>query len=135
MRGPHVKERNSPGYEGVGNPLPLFVTPSSPTVIALTLFLLEPRGRLLRGTLALPPPRVFLAELGESRELEQAVETTFPWERRLFVMLHAPPSKNRRREMIMHVEPESVAWFHLQGRGSLIILFLFSSYARRSNES
>jgi len=51
-------------------------------VIALTLFLLVPLGRLLCGTLVLPSPRVFLEELGESRELEQAVETTFPWERR-----------------------------------------------------
>lgn len=84
-----MKERNSLVYEGVDSPLPLFATPS--------LLCLEPHCDC---TDPLPPcaPEAalivtmwdsstssslfVLQELGETRELEQAVETAFSWERR-----------------------------------------------------
>lgn len=84
-----MKERNSLLHEGVDYPLPLFATPS--------LLCLKPHCDCIDPL----PPRApkaalivamwgfsassslfVLQELGETRELEQAVETALPWERR-----------------------------------------------------
>lgn len=82
-----MKQRNSLVYEGVGYPLPLFATPS--------LLCLKPHCDCIDP---LPPcapgaslivamwgfsassSLFVLQELGETRELEQAVETALPWE-------------------------------------------------------
>lgn len=84
-----MKERNSLVYEGVGYPLPVFATPS--------LLCLKPHCDCIDLLPPCAPKAVLivamwgfsassslfvLQELGETRELEQAVETALPWERR-----------------------------------------------------
>lgn len=82
-----MKERNSLEYEGVGYPLPFFATPS--------LLCLKPHCDCIDPLPPCAPEAALivvmwgfsassslfvLQELGETRELEQAVETALPWE-------------------------------------------------------
>lgn len=84
-----MKERNSLVYEGVGYPLPFFATPS--------LLCLKPHCDCNDPLPRCAPEAALivviwgfsassslfvLQELGETRELEQAVETALPWERK-----------------------------------------------------
>ena len=84
-----MKERNSLVYEGVDNPLPLFATPSLLCLKPLCDCIdpLPPRAPKAALIVAVwdssaSSSLFVLQELGETRELEQAVETAFPWERR-----------------------------------------------------
>lgn len=82
-----MRGRNSPVYEGVGYPLPFFATPS--------LLCLEPHCDCNDPLPHCAPGAAIivviwgfsvsfwlfvLQEFGETRELEQAVETALPWE-------------------------------------------------------
>lgn len=84
-----MKERNSLVYEGVGYPLPLFATPSLPCLkphcdCIDPLPPCAPEAALIVAMwgFSASSSLFVLQELGETRELEQAVETALPWERR-----------------------------------------------------
>lgn len=82
-----MKERNSPVYGGVGNPHPLFVTssllrlkPHCDCIDPLPPYTLKAALIVAMWDSSASSSLFVLEEVGESRELEQAVETAFPWE-------------------------------------------------------
>lgn len=83
----HVRGRNSLVYEGVGYPLPFFATPSL-LCLKPHCDCNDPLPRCAPGAAIIVVIWGFsvsfwlfvLQEFGETRELEQAVETALPWE-------------------------------------------------------